>query len=66
MPSTSACCPDRRYGPCRSPSKQASHFGETIAGMFAQLLAIAHATDAPKSIHIDPQERWFATCALTP
>ena len=54
MPSTSACCPDKRHGPCRPPSKQASHVGETIAGVFAQLLAIAHATDAPKSIHIDP------------
>lgn len=34
MPSTSVCYPDRRHGPCRPPSKQASHVGETIAGVF--------------------------------
>ena len=34
MPSTSACCPDKRHGPCRPPSKQASHVGETIVGVF--------------------------------
>lgn len=66
MPSTSACYPDRRHGPCRPPSKQASRVGETITDVFAQSLAIARATDAPRSIHIDPQERWFATCAVTP
>lgn len=57
MLGTSASYPDRRRGPFPQPNKQVSRVGEIFAGAVAQLPTLACASNAPTSIHIDPQGR---------